>query len=267
MGVSFNGTSQGASFPAVFASEYRALTFAYWIRLVPTAVNAGNMCIMEFTTNSNGVAGACFQFRNSALAMSYQSWNTSGTIRDTPSISGVNNALYSRWHSIVFVHRMGDYSSGQGYNRWFADGARMQGSILTSTMTNANDKFLDSTIYLAARAGTSLYLQGEMAEFGIAAGEWNSSMALAHSRGVPFDKIPGCQPLYYFPMREPSSDNRSRAGNKAALLTYSGNPTAADHPPIITPPNRTARIYSFAPPAAGSAIPIFRHHYAQQGIA
>lgn len=74
--------------------------------------------------------------------------------------------------------------------------------------------------------------------------------------------------VYYYPMTEGGGPLVDLVNGERAAPT--NTPTTAIYTgrTVLAPPRKSARIYTFGQPAAGgaTAVPVFRHHYVQQGI-
>lgn len=169
-----------------------------------------------------------------------------------------------------------------GLSKWNHAFCRWAGSSARAVMLNGdrsnraeNTSIVDASsfnrIMIGARinAGTDGGgFQGKIGHVAVWKGLLNFDEGMMLNAGASPLAIRRSTLLYYFPMDRGAGVLQDLVQGARAYPAGSPVPKPATYDgPTIRPPPRSARIFQFAPAVGGAtAVPVFRHHYVQQGI-
>lgn len=152
--VVFDGTNDGLSV-ANFDLTPGGQKFSTWI--VFSAASGGTMSLAEHTTNFNNTSGAFSCYREPSNVISLNKVQGSGSLYSTFETTGTITTVPK---AFLGFHD-GTLSANETSGRLNASTA---GTRALNQNTNANN--INATLYVGARAGTSLFLNGQICELG-----------------------------------------------------------------------------------------------------
>lgn len=153
-GLSFNGTNERLSV-GLNLSSYNAVTVGWW--MYKSSFTTDDRLAFEFTNNFNSSTGG-FVCNPNASAGAQLQISVKG--------SGYNTAAYTppstgAWHHYVAIY---DKSLSTNEVSLYIDGS-LATPASRATNTNNINNFASSTLYIASRAGTTLFHACQMDEF------------------------------------------------------------------------------------------------------
>lgn len=236
MARDFNGSNQYGTI-ALDLSAYSTLTLAFWLYADVWKTSAGQYdVIFEFTTDGQANNGGFHIYSGNDVG-STEGLNVAH--RGNVGTSIANFGAASRpatgaWHHYAAIY---DFSLSTNEVNLYVDGVLKTASSRPGNSNNTGT-FANSTLYIASRAGSSLFVDCKLADIGIYSKSLSADEVAALAKGYSVRRVAPASLIEAWPFFGRASPE---PGIKGHSVTLTNSPAQADHPPIILP--RRAQVF------------------------
>ena len=160
--LSFDGSTDDARTNSAITFSTNKITVTGWVWLTSSS---GTRIIWELTTNYNTTPNTFICYVDAGTVVAAINYNFRYRVEGIPAPST------GAWFHLAVVY---DNSTTTGDVKIYLDGTEQGTTILTNDKSGSGN-FANNTVYLGARAGSSLFLSGKIDDFRIYNRQLNSS--------------------------------------------------------------------------------------------